>query len=210
MGSVDFLDVTFDLHSNSYRPFRKPNDTPCYIHVQSNHPKHIKKQIPEMIEKRLQSISSSRENFNNAIPAYNEALKNSGYKKDLRYEEQQDSTNEDTAGPDQQEQQTRKRNRRRKRKVIWFNPPYNQLVTTSIGKKFLELIDTHFRSARQDQLQKIFNRHTIKLSYSCAPNMKSIIKAHNNKVLGENSQTRELTERIHNCNCQDRRKCPIP
>ena len=40
--------------------------------------------------------------------------------------------------------------------------------------------------------------------------LKPIIKAHNNKVLGKNIQTREQTERINNCNCQDKRKCPIP
>ena len=29
--NVDFLDVTFNLHNESYHPFRKPNDNPIYI-----------------------------------------------------------------------------------------------------------------------------------------------------------------------------------
>ena len=31
---TDFLDVTFDLATGIYYPFRKPNDTPLYIHAQ--------------------------------------------------------------------------------------------------------------------------------------------------------------------------------
>ena len=35
---VDFLDVTFALDDGSYKPFTKPNNTPQYVHVNSNHP----------------------------------------------------------------------------------------------------------------------------------------------------------------------------
>ena len=35
--TVDFLDTTLELNTSTYKPFRKPNDTPSYIHVQSNH-----------------------------------------------------------------------------------------------------------------------------------------------------------------------------
>ena len=45
--STDFLDVVFDLQSGTYAPFRKENDTPNYIHVNSNHPKAVKKQLPK-------------------------------------------------------------------------------------------------------------------------------------------------------------------
>ena len=38
---VDFLDVTFNLSTEKYYPFRKPNDTPLYIHKESNHPPNI-------------------------------------------------------------------------------------------------------------------------------------------------------------------------
>ena len=36
--NVNFLDVTMDLHNESFKPFRKPNDTPIYVHKLSNHP----------------------------------------------------------------------------------------------------------------------------------------------------------------------------
>ena len=47
MSETDFLDVTLNLDTFEYRPFRKPGDTPLYIHVQSNHPKTVKEQIPK-------------------------------------------------------------------------------------------------------------------------------------------------------------------
>ena len=60
---VNFLDVTFDLHGEKYYPYRKPNDSPLYIHKQSNHPPHVSKQLPIGIGKRLSEISSEKESF---------------------------------------------------------------------------------------------------------------------------------------------------
>ena len=34
---VNFLDVTFNLLNETYRPYRKPNDELKYINVSSNH-----------------------------------------------------------------------------------------------------------------------------------------------------------------------------
>ena len=36
--SADFLDVTFNLKTESHQPFRKPNNEPKYIDISSNHP----------------------------------------------------------------------------------------------------------------------------------------------------------------------------
>ena len=36
--SVDFLDVTFDLINDIYKPYYKPNNKPLYINKHSNHP----------------------------------------------------------------------------------------------------------------------------------------------------------------------------
>ena len=38
------LDVTLNLNDGTYKPYRKPNDTPLYIHKDSNHP-HQSRQI---------------------------------------------------------------------------------------------------------------------------------------------------------------------
>ena len=52
-GQVDFLDIILDADQKSHRPYKKPNDTPLYINTQSNHPKNIIGNIPDMISKRL-------------------------------------------------------------------------------------------------------------------------------------------------------------
>ena len=46
---VDFLDITFDLRTNTYRPYRKPNNTSSYTHMSSNHPLEILKRSPTSI-----------------------------------------------------------------------------------------------------------------------------------------------------------------
>ena len=54
---VNFLDVTLNINNNKFWPYRKPNNEPLYIHKHSNHPPNIKKQLPQMINKRLSEIS---------------------------------------------------------------------------------------------------------------------------------------------------------
>ena len=58
---VNFLDVTFNLEDGTYKPYKKPNDNPVYININSNHPPNIIKQIPTIISKRISEISSSEE-----------------------------------------------------------------------------------------------------------------------------------------------------
>ena len=53
-------------------------------------------------------------------------------------------------------------------------------VKTNIGKIFLKLVDKHF--PKSNKLHKIFNRNTLKVSYSCTENMAQIIKKHNKKI----------------------------
>ena len=36
--TVHFLDATFNLCTRKYQPYKRPNDTPTYINVNSNHP----------------------------------------------------------------------------------------------------------------------------------------------------------------------------
>ena len=47
MKSIDFLDITMDLRTGKYKPFMKSNNTPLYVHKDSNHPPSIIKNIPE-------------------------------------------------------------------------------------------------------------------------------------------------------------------
>ena len=88
--TVNFLDVTFNLCTGKYQPYKKPNDTSPYINVNSNHPPNIIKAFPDNISKRITNVSSDKATFNNAAPSYNDVLSASGYKENLTY--QQDLT----------------------------------------------------------------------------------------------------------------------
>ena len=51
-----------NLANGTYQPYRKPNDHPVYINIQSNHPPQIIKHIPCAIEKKdQQSIIKPRD-----------------------------------------------------------------------------------------------------------------------------------------------------
>ena len=56
---VDYLDITLDLRSGSYKPFTKPSNTLQYIHRNSNHPPSILRSILEVINRRFSNISSA-------------------------------------------------------------------------------------------------------------------------------------------------------
>ena len=85
LNRVNFLDITMNLHQNSYEPFRKPNNTPLYINIESNHPLHIKKNIPIAVNKRLTALSSSKKLFDEHKEEYQLALKKSGYLHEMSY-----------------------------------------------------------------------------------------------------------------------------
>ena len=60
---VDFLDITMDLEKDEYLPFRKENAKNIYMNFNSNHPYPIKKEIPSKVQKRLSSLSKTKEIF---------------------------------------------------------------------------------------------------------------------------------------------------
>ena len=185
---TDFLDVTFDLVSGKFWPYRKPNSDPLYINAKSNHPPTILKHLPAAITSRIASLSCSEEEFSKATPAYKEALQKSGYNDDMPYTEQRRSSK-----------------RQRKRGVIWFNPPYNQSVTTNVAAQFLKLVDKHF--PRHHRYYKLFNRSNVKCSYSCMNNIGSIIRSHNAKVLAPTATNTTTPPRT--CNCRQPQNCPL-
>ena len=149
---VNFLDVTLDLQEKAYKPFKKPGDKTMYIHTESNHPPQTKKAIPKMVEKRLASISSNKDIFDEGKKDYEEALRESGYKEKLSYEKGKNNLSEKDKNKD------KKKKKNRKRKEIYFNPPWNDNLNTNIGGLFLKIVDKHFGSKRKDNLNKIFNR----------------------------------------------------
>ena len=129
---TDYLDVTFNMETGKYTPFRKDNNTPLYINVKSNHPTTVKKEIPKMVESRLSKLSSDEEIFNRAKGIYQTALQESGHAPDMEFHPQVEELVNPTG-----------RNRKRNRKVVWYNPPFSSHVKTDVGKKFLQLLDAH-------------------------------------------------------------------
>ena len=109
---------------------------------------------------------------------HNKALEKSGFSEKIKYNKQVPV------------------NRVQTRKVIWFNPPYSSHVKTNVGKAFMKLIVKHF--PKHHIYYKIFNKNSIKLSYSRMQNMGNVIMKHNNKLL---FQSFEQPTRM--CYCRD-------
>ena len=79
------LNVIFHLQNNSYKPYRKPDNLPVFIHKHSNHPPTILNELRKSISKRISDLSSSKNMFHDAIPVYKEALRKRGFTSDLDY-----------------------------------------------------------------------------------------------------------------------------
>ena len=103
--------------------------------------------------------------FNTAVDQYQEALDRSGYNYKLQFDP--------TAG----QSPTKKKERNRQRNITWFNPPYNASVKTKVIGEFFKLVDKCFPVGHE--LRKIFNRNTLKASYSTTLNMGQIIAGKN-------------------------------
>ena len=171
-----FLDVTFDLKSATYDPYRKLNNEPLYINKHSNHPPSIINQIRSLISNRISENSCDINHFDKAAPDYNIALKNSGFNEIITYV------------PSPSKLQTHKT------QIFLVQPPYGANVKTNIGKFFMRLVDKHF--PRHHKYYKVFNRNNIKLSYSYMPNMNNVIRKHNSKIMKNPGPSTTKT-----CNC---------
>ena len=82
---VNFLDLTLDLETGLYKPYRKPGDKPLYVSAHSNHPPQILKNLPAGIEKRISFNSANQEIFEAAIQPYQSELDRCGYNYKLEY-----------------------------------------------------------------------------------------------------------------------------
>ena len=91
---------------------------------------------------------------------------------------------------------------------IWkyetYRNPIYLYIYTNIARSFLKLVDTHFPIG--NKLHKIFNRNTVKVSYSCMNNVKSIITSHNTRIIRK-SQPQDIS--AENCNCRNKHTCPL-
>ena len=187
MKTVNFLDVTLDLESGHHWPYNKPGNTTIYVKAQSNHPKNIIKNIPMGVNIRLSSISSNKDVFDSNKELYQAALDKNGYNHELTYEK------------------SNKSNKKRRRNIIWFNPPFNKEVKSNIGRQFLNALRSAF--PKDHKLNKLFNKNTVKLSYSCMDNMQDHVNKHNKKLIS--MQENDKDNSSSTCNCRRKPDCPL-
>ena len=76
-------------------------------------------------------------------------------------------------------------------------------MKTPVGKLFGIALDKCY--PRGSEWYHLFNRHTVKLSYSCTKNVASKISQHNHKVLKGKKNTKAA-----GCKCRNKEECPIP
>jgi len=142
-----------------------------------------------MTSKRISSLSCNKEEFDKASVEYQETLKKSGFNEKLEYTENAPNHNR----------------RNRSRKIIWYNPPYDLQVKTNVGKTFLQILGNCFPQTHK--LHKILNRNSVKVSYSCMPNIASRISSHNLKTIEKCKKKGQ--PRSKTCNCRNTSECPL-
>ena len=81
-------------------------------------------------------------------------------------------------------------------KILFATKQYPQML-----QKYFWLINRHF--PKSHRLHKIFNRNTVKVSYSCMQNMSKIYKGHNSKI------TSTLSKQLTLCNCWVKGECTM-
>ena len=100
--------------------------------------------------------------------------------------------------------QQRTEKKRRRRNITWYNPPYSKNVATNVGKKFLNIVRPSFGNGHP--LKKIFNKNTLKVSYSCIPSLEKKISTHNKAKLDATATA--ASEQLKTCNCRNQ-VCPL-
>ena len=128
--------------------------------------------------------------FNRASPPFQQALQSSGYQHELSYNPLDITDNNNS--------------RKRSRNIVWYNPPFSQNVTTNVGRAFLVAVNTEFPVGHK--LRKIFNRNTVKVSYSCMSSIQQKINAHNTNILRRKEANIESNK---TCNCRNAELCPL-
>ena len=94
----------------------------------------------------------------------------------------------------------KKKRREEERSYGLFNPPFSVGIKTNIGELLFKMLKKQF--PKSNPLAKVFSKNTIKISYSCTRNMKSIISSHNKQILTpKNKQV--------GCNCRIKNSCPL-
>lgn len=94
--------------------------------------------------------------------------------------------------------QLRSEKKCRRRNITWYNPPFSKRLFSNVGKKFLNIVKESFPNS--NPLRKIFNKNTLKVSYSCMLSLDADNKSLLRKVL-------PMPEKL--CNCRVKPNCPL-
>ncbi len=70
---VKYLDVTFNLPTKKYNPYRKEDNPSIFINTSSNHPPSIFKHLPNAIGNQISSLSLDESEFEKSGPIYKSA-----------------------------------------------------------------------------------------------------------------------------------------
>ena len=134
--------------------------------MSSNHPPQSLKRLSTSIRELLSRNSFKKHILDSLKSEYEEALCKSGYHAPLEYIHPKVDNIENSTNKLQ-----------RKRKKIWFKSPFNKSLTTNVGGTFLNLVEKYL--PKEPKLHNIFNKNTLKVSYSGSKNMNHIIKSQN-------------------------------
>ena len=119
---VDYLDITFDLTAELFKPYNKTNSSPRYVNAKLNHLLSILKEIPKSVSKHIFPNSCNEHIFNAAALFYKNTLdKIVNILKN-----------------------TRLRKNSTRRNIIWYNSLFMKNVETNIAKQFLHLLDKNY------------------------------------------------------------------
>ena len=145
-----------------------------YIDSRSNHPPAIIQQLPKSI-RRISILSLMNRHFPQWQIRMKQPLRTVTKKPSL--------TNAAVSSTPTPDNRTPLKKRKGKRQIKWFNPPLSKNVRSNIGRDFFKIIDKHF--PKSNKLHKLFNRNTVKVSYSCTENMKKSFRNTTSVLLTE-------------------------
>ena len=97
-------------------------------------------------------------------------------------------------------------------RLIWNNKTFIQIsiILTLYHTSFptVYYIYKHFNFNRDNPLSRMFNRNTVKISYSCTKIMYNILSNHIKRLLNELIM-RDRNPDVGFCNCRNKEECPL-
>ena len=83
------------------------------------------------------------------------------------------------------------------------------MLRPTFRKLFFKILRKNF--PKTNLLPKIFNKHTVKISYGCTRKVNSIISGHSKPMLHPKPHPKPHSThpKQYGCNCRDKNNCPL-